>query len=163
MEPALRDVSLNIKAGQLIVIVGANGGGKSTLIRILSRLYDPTSGTVHIDGRPSADYIVSNLHEATTLLSQDNQLYPLSLSENIGLGYPDKAHDSKLVAQAADEGSATEFISKLKDGMDTILDPINDVFQMNLHNNKTHVLYKEMEQLRKKVDISGGERQKIVA
>ncbi len=119
ISPALGDVSLNIQAGQLVVIVGTNGSGKSTLIRILSRLYDPASGTVYIDGRPSGDYIVSDLHEATTLLSQDNQLYPLSLRENIGLGYPDKVKDHKLVRQAAEQSGTIEFISKLKDGMST--------------------------------------------
>lgn len=159
----MKDVSLKIQAGQLIVIVGANGSGKSTLIRILSRLYDPASGTVHIDGRPSEDYIVSDLHEATALLSQDNQLYPLSLHENIGLGYLDKVQDRRLVHQAAEQGGAIEFISKLRDGMDTFLEPIIQPFQINLYRNKTHVLFKEMDALRKKIDISGGERQKVVA
>lgn len=143
--------------------MGANGSGKSTLIRILSRLYDPASGTVHIDGRPSEDYIVSDLHEATALLSQDNQLYPLSLHENIGLGYLDKVQDRRLVHQAAEQGGAIEFISKLRDGMDTFLEPIIQPFQINLYRNKTHVLFKEMDALRKKIDISGGERQKVVA
>ncbi|KJA17950.1 hypothetical protein HYPSUDRAFT_1100940 [Hypholoma sublateritium FD-334 SS-4] len=161
--PSLNAVSLKIQAGQLVVIVGANGSGKSTLIRILSRLYDPSSGTVHIDGRPSAEYIVSDLHEATALLSQDSQLYPLSLRENIGLGYHAKVGDGSLVEQAAEQGGATEFISKLKDGMDTILEPMIKPFEMNLYNKKSHFLYKEMEALRKKIDISGGERQKVVA
>ena len=154
---------MKIQAGQLVVIVGANGSGKSTLIRILSRLYDPASGTVHIDGRPSTDYIVSDLHEATALVSQDSQLYPLSLRENIGLGHHEKVRDENLVKQAAEEGGAAEFIAKLKDGMDTVLEPMIKAFEQNLYNNKSHVLYKEMEALRKKIDISGGERQKVVA
>lgn len=118
---------------------------------------------MHIDGRPSTDYIVSDLHESTALLSQDSQLYPLSLRENIGLGYHAKVRDENLVEQAAEQGGATEFISKLKDGMDTVLEPMIKPFEQNLYNNKSHVLYKELEALRKKIDISGGERQKVVA
>ncbi|KAF8967246.1 P-loop containing nucleoside triphosphate hydrolase protein [Flammula alnicola] len=160
---ALKDISLDIKAGQLVVIVGANGSGKSTLIRILSRLYDPTSGEVLIDGLASAEYRVEDLHEATTLLSQDSNIYPLSLGENIGLGYPAKVWDDELVTTAAKEGGALEFIAKLKDGMKTVLDPIIDTFQIHLYNNKTHPLYNDMEKIRKTIDISGGERQRVVA
>ena len=101
MEPALKDISLNIQPGQLIVIVGANGSGKSTLIRILSRLYDPTSGDVEIDGLRSKDYSIDDLHRATTLLSQENNIYPLSLAENIGLGHVDLGHDQVAICYMA--------------------------------------------------------------
>jgi len=69
---ALHNVSMNIKSGQLVVIVGANGSGKSTIIRILSRLYDPTSGQIFIDGHASSDYRINDLHQATVVLSQDS-------------------------------------------------------------------------------------------
>ncbi|KDR69213.1 hypothetical protein GALMADRAFT_256051 [Galerina marginata CBS 339.88] len=161
--PSLKEITINIDPGQVVVIVGANGSGKSTLIRILSRLYDPTSGKVLIDGLPSADYRIDDLHEATALLSQDNTIYPLSLGENIGLGYPERVLDDEMVTEAAEKGGALEVINKLKDGKETVLDPIVDVFQVNLYGNKTHPLYEEMEKLRKKIDISGGETQRVVA
>ena len=162
-EPALKDISLNIQAGHLVVVVGENGSGKSTLIRILSRLYDPSSGDIEIDARPLRDYSIDDLHEATTLLTQDNTIYPLSLAENIGLGFVDHVHDHAMVEQAAKDGGAWEFMQKLHDGIDTILDVDLQSQQMNLYQNQEHPLYKEMQELRKSVNISGGEKQRVAA
>jgi ABC-type multidrug transport system fused ATPase/permease subunit len=154
---------MSISSGQLVVIVGANGSGKSTLVRILSRLYDPTSGQVLIDGHSSSDYRIKDLQHATVIMSQDSSLYPLSLAENIGLGYPDFSSNKDMIIKAAKEGGAFEFMQKLNKGMDTLLDPLLDVFSTNLYRNKTHPLYEEMEKLEKKIKISGGEHQRIAA
>ena len=154
---------MNIKPGQLVVIVGANGSGKSTIVRILSRLYDPTSGQVLIDGHSSSDYRVNDLRRATVILSQDTSIYPLSLSENIGLGYPAFSDNKDMIMEAAKEGGALEFMQKLNKGIETVLDPFLRVFALNLYRNKTHPLYEEMEKLDKKIDVSGGERQRIAA
>ena len=161
--PALDNVSMSIKSGQLVVIVGGNGSGKSTIIRILSRLYDPTSGQVLIDGHSSKDYRLKDLRHTTVILSQDNLLYPLSLGENIGLGYPEFSSNKDMIMEAAKEGGALGFIQKLNKGMDTVLDPLSEVFSTNLYGNKTHPLYEEREKLQKKVDLSGGERQRVTA
>ena len=161
--PSLDNVSMNINPGQLVVIVGANGSGKSTLIRILSRLYDPTSGQVLIDGHSSSDYRINDLRRATVILSQDTSIYPLSLAENIGLGYPDFSSNKDMIMEAAKEGGVFELIQKLRKGIDTVLDPFTHICSVNLRNNKTHPLYKEMEKLDKKIDISGGERQRVSA
>lgn len=161
--PALKDISLTIKPGQLVVIVGANGSGKSTLIRILSRLYDPSSGQVLIDGLPSSSYRIDDLHTATTLLSQDSLIYPLSLGENIGLGYPEYVDNEEMLREAAEKGGALEVVQKLKDKMETVLDPDVETFAIGLYGNKTHPLYQEMEKMRKPIDVSGGEKQRIVA
>ncbi|KAF8903459.1 P-loop containing nucleoside triphosphate hydrolase protein, partial [Gymnopilus junonius] len=161
--PALKDISLIIKPGQLVVIVGANGSGKSTLIRILSRLYDPSSGQVLIDGLPSSSYRIDDLHTATTLLSQDNLIYPLSLGENIGLGYPECIDAEELIREAAEKGGALQVVQKLKDGMNTELDPVIEMISTGMYGNKNHPLYVEMEKMRKPIDISGGEKQRIVA
>ena len=154
---------MSINSGQLVVIVGANGSGKSTIVRILSRLYDPTSGQVLIDGRLSSDYRVNDLQHATVILNQDTSLYPLSLAENIGLGYPAFSSNKDMITEAAKEGGALELIQKLDKGMDTVLDPLLNVFALNLYRNNTHPLYEEMEKLDKKIDVSGGERQRVAA
>ena len=154
---------MTIKSGQLVVIVGANGSGKSTLVRILSRLYDPASGEVLIDGRPSSDYRVNDLRRATVILSQDTSIYSLSLAENIGLGHPAFSSNKDMILEAAKEGGALEFIQKLNKGMDTVLDPLLKVFAVGLYRNRSHPLYEEMEKLEKRIDVSGGERQRVAA
>ena len=68
-----------------------------------------------------------------------------------------------MIIEAAKEGGALKFIQKLNKGMDTVLDPLQDIFSTNLYRNKTHPLYEEMENLEKKVDVSGGERQRVAA
>ena len=161
--PALNNVSMNISSGQLVVIVGANGSGKSTIVRILSRLYDPASGQVLIDGHSSTDYRVNDLRCATVILSQDTLLYPLSLAENIGLGYPTFSRNKDMIIEAAKEGGALEFIQKLNKGIDTVLEPLVETCIMGLYRNTSHPLYKEMEKLYKKIDVSGGERQRVAA
>lgn len=160
---ALDGISLRINCGDLVVIVGANGSGKSTLVRILSRLYEPSSGELLIDDVPASEYRIDELQRSTTLLSQDNLLYPLALRLNIGLGYPGKEDDQTMVDDAARQGGAAEFISKLKDGMDTNLEPGIVCNPVNLRGKTSHPLYKEMERLRKKTEISGGEKQRIAA
>jgi len=65
--------------------------------------------------------------------------------------------------EAAKEGGAFDFIQKLEKGINTVLEPLTDIITSNLHNNKTHPLYKEMEKIEKKSNISGGERQRVVA
>ena len=161
--PALNNASITIDSGQLVVIVGANGSGKSTLVRILSRLYDPTSGQVLIDGHSSSEYRLNDLRRATVFLSQDTSIYPLSLAENIGLGYPAFSSNKDMITEAAKEGGALEFIQKLNKGLDTVLNPLVKLFHLNLYKNKTHPLYDELEKVGKVIDVSGGERQRVAA
>ncbi|KAF9524476.1 P-loop containing nucleoside triphosphate hydrolase protein [Crepidotus variabilis] len=161
--PALSNVSLHIKPGSVVVIVGENGGGKSTLIRILSRIYDPNSGDVLIDGRPSKEYQISDLHRSSAILSQDNLIYPLSLSENIGLGYPDAHLDAAMIEKSAQEGGAADLIGKLAKGFDTYVEPYINVYHHNLPGGGQHPLAKMAVELRKTPDLSGGEKQRIVA
>ena len=68
-----------------------------------------------------------------------------------------------MIIEAAKEGGALELIQKLDKGIDTVLDPLLDIFSLNLYGNKTHPLYEEMEKLDKTIDVSGGERQKVAA
>jgi ABC-type multidrug transport system fused ATPase/permease subunit len=116
---ALRNVTLKIPAGNLVVIVGANGSGKSTIIKLLNRLYDVDSGEILVDGIPIKNYRLSDLRKVQAVLSHDLRLYPLSLAENIGLGNPDRFDNMEMILEAAEAGGASEVIEKLENGVQT--------------------------------------------
>ncbi|KAJ7215602.1 P-loop containing nucleoside triphosphate hydrolase protein [Mycena pura] len=164
-ENALRDVSLRIPAGSLAVIVGANGGGKSTIIKLLARMYDvaPGSGAVVIDGLPIQDYTLASLRQAYALLTQDHQLFPLALAENIGLGYPEKVDDREMIMQAARDGGAAELLSKFKDGVETNLEPVTTAYGYQLDDDKHKTLKTVLGKLEKTTEVSGGEKQRLVS
>ncbi|KAJ7789192.1 P-loop containing nucleoside triphosphate hydrolase protein [Mycena olivaceomarginata] len=148
-ENAIRNVSLKIPAGHLVVIVGENGSGKSTIIKLLNRLYDVDSGEILVDGIPIKNYRLPDLRKVQAMLSQDHALYPLSLAENIGLGNPDCVNDMKMILEAATAGGASEVIKKLNDGVETV----------DQHEN----LQKILADLEQRAEVSGGEKQRLVA
>lgn len=160
---ALNNINLSIQAGQLVVIVGANGGGKSTLVKLFSRLYSPTSGEIFIDGVSADQYQTSELRHATAILSQDSQIFPFSLCENIGLGYSDHVADAEMIASAAQKGGASDFILKMSKGMDTVLRNMAKNFSFNLHNNVENPLFLKLKAIEKDIEISGGEEQRLIA
>lgn len=162
-KPAISSISLSIRPGQLVIVVGANGSGKSTLIRLLSRLYDPTSGEILIDRKPSKSYKLHDLHQATAILSQDSQIYPFSLRENIALGFPEAVDDTEAIIQAAKSGGAWSVIEKLKDGLETHLDATDFAESWNLEGDPDHPLSQDLKKREKKADLSGGEKQRVVA
>ncbi|KAG1775581.1 P-loop containing nucleoside triphosphate hydrolase protein [Suillus placidus] len=134
---ALRDVSFKIGAGQLCVVVGVNGSGKSTILKLISRLYDPTEGTILIDDRDIKTIRLADLRAVMSILFQDYTQFPLSMRENIGLGNPALAHDDDKVREAARLGGAEDFVDELPDGFDTYLElPVND-FHGNLPEGTT--------------------------
>ncbi|KAJ7745859.1 P-loop containing nucleoside triphosphate hydrolase protein [Mycena maculata] len=156
---ALDDVPFSIKSGQLVILVGSNGSGKSTLVKLLARLYDASSGQVLVDGQDIQGYKMVDLRRATASLTQDHHLYPLSLSENIGLGNPTQVSETNMILDAAKKGGADSFIAKLKQGLSTILDPQTVQYSVMVQaSDKTQV-----EKLKKTTDIPGGERQRVVA
>lgn len=152
---ALNNVSLTIKPGQLVVIVGTNGSGKSTILKLLTRLYDTSSGEVLVDGLPIRDYRISDIREATAVLSQNHQLYPLSLRENIGLGDPVRLLDCERLIESARDGGALELIEKHENGLDTVLQPVLTAWGYDLDPEKHIVLQKRLEELEKKAEVSG--------
>ncbi|KAJ7753911.1 P-loop containing nucleoside triphosphate hydrolase protein [Mycena maculata] len=162
-ENAIRNVSLNISAGHLVVIVGANGSGKSTIIKLLTRLYDVDSGEILVDGLPIKSYRISDLRRVQALLTQEHKLFPLTLAENIGLGNPSRVGDLELIKQAAESGGASEIISKLKDGVHTILSPVPTAYGSHLDKTKHKKLKSILDSLEKEAEVSGGEKQRLVA
>ncbi|KAJ7442645.1 P-loop containing nucleoside triphosphate hydrolase protein [Mycena latifolia] len=160
---ALNDVTFSIKSGQLAVLVGANGSGKSTIVKLLTRLYDTTSGHLLVNDEDIRKYKIADLRGATASLTQDHHLYPLSLAENIGLGNPDKVSDTDTILDAAKRGGADGFMSKLKQGFSTVLDPKTVQYSVHINRADKTPLAKEVEKFETTTDISGGERQRVVA
>ena len=121
-QPALADISFRAEPGTVTAIVGRSGSGKSTLIRLLPRFYEPSSGEVLLDGRPLADYRLSDLRRQIALVGQQVMLFDGSIADNIAYGAPGapSAADLRRVADAA---NASEFIDRLPTGLDT---PIGD-------------------------------------
>jgi ABC-type multidrug transport system fused ATPase/permease subunit len=141
---------------------GENGSGKSTLTKLLTRLHEPISGTVLIDGRPAQDFKRAELREATAALSQDhNLLSGLSVAEDVGLGRWQHRGDTALVARSLELGGAAAVVAKLAAGADTVLHPRYTKSCMGL--TVGHPLSKYYEKLETWASVSGGEQQRLVA
>lgn len=116
-QPVLRDVSFELDPGASVGIAGATGAGKTTLVSLLTRFYDPTSGRITLDGVDLRDYRVADLRSQFAIVLQDPVLFSTSIAENIAYARPDAGlRDVQAAAAAAD---AHEFILKLPDGYDT--------------------------------------------
>ncbi|KAJ7154061.1 P-loop containing nucleoside triphosphate hydrolase protein [Mycena filopes] len=162
-ESALQDVSFRLPVGSLAVIVGANGSGKSTIIKLLTRMYDCDSGAVLIDGLPIQDYRIAALRQAQATLTQEHHLYPLTLAENIGLGYAEHVDDLEMVLEAAKDGGAAGLLDKFKEGASTMLEPIATAWGHRLEDDKHKGLKGALTKLEKATEVSGGEKQRLVA
>ncbi|KAJ7724996.1 P-loop containing nucleoside triphosphate hydrolase protein [Mycena maculata] len=137
-QEVLRNVSFKILQGQLCVIVGANGSGKSTILKLIARLYDPTEGQIFINDQDIRTLKLADLRRATSVLFQDYTHFPLSIRDNIALGDPNNAHDDEKIREAARLGGATEFIERLDEGFDTYLDrPVDDIYSTLPQGTKT--------------------------
>lgn len=118
---ALRDVNLTIRPGEKIALVGHNGAGKTTLIKLLSRLYDPTEGTILIDGIDIRALEPLELHKRIGVIFQDFVRYHLPASENIGFGQIEAVDDMERIIESARKSGADAVIENLPDGYETML------------------------------------------
>ncbi|MBJ6296839.1 SAV1866 family putative multidrug efflux ABC transporter [Staphylococcus aureus] len=115
--PILKDINLSIEKGETVAFVGMIGGGKSTLINLIPRFYDVTSGQILIDGHNIKDFLTGSLRNQIGLVQQDNILFSDTVKENILLGRP-TATDEEVV-EAAKMANAHDFIMNLPQGYDT--------------------------------------------
>ena len=113
----LPEFELHIPAGQTVALVGSTGAGKSTLAKLLARFYDPSSGTVTLDGIDLRRLHPKDLRRAIVMVTQEAYLFSGSVAENIALGKPDASFDE--IRTAARAVGADEFIMALPDGYDT--------------------------------------------
>src|SRR5262252_1184088 len=116
--PALRGVSLTLKAGTTVALVGQSGSGKSTIASLLPRFYEPDSGAVVLDGRDIRDYPLRDLRRQLSLVSQDVVLFDDSIAGNIAYGALEKSPHGAIEA-AAEAAYVTEFASELPEGLET--------------------------------------------
>jgi ABC-type multidrug transport system fused ATPase/permease subunit len=124
----LKNINLKFRPGETVVLVGLNGAGKTTFIKLLTRLYDPTEGRILLDGRDIKEYDVAELYKTFGIIFQDFGKYAASVSENIEFGNVNKASDPERIREAARQANADAFIGKLSDSFDT---PLMRIFESN--------------------------------
>ena len=136
---ALRHLSFELHAGEVIALVGENGAGKTTLVKLLARLYDPDEGRILLDGRDLRDYDIDELRANIGVIFQDFVRYHLTAAENIGVGDIDDMDNMARIEVAARKGMADEVIKGLPKGYDQVIG----------------------RRFKEGVDLSGGQWQKI--
>ncbi len=132
--PALNDINLTIRAGEMVALVGSSGSGKTTLVNLIPRFYEPTAGRILIDGIDIQSYTIQSIRSQIGMVSQDVTLFDDSIRNNIAFGR-ENATDEHII-QAARLAYAHDFVDRLPDGYQTVVGE-------------------------KGVKLSGGERQRL--
>jgi subfamily B ATP-binding cassette protein MsbA len=117
--PVLRNVNLEVSAGEIVALVGSSGAGKSTLVHLIPRFFDVTSGAIRIDGYDLRDVTMASLRAQISIVTQDTILFNDTVRNNIAYGLPDV--DQASVVEAARAALAHEFILRMPEGYDTII------------------------------------------
>ena len=119
--PILKNLDLKIEPGERIALVGANGQGKTTLVKLLCRLYDPTQGQILLDGVDLREYDIEDLQREIGVIFQDFVRYDLPARENVGVGRIEFSTDESRLNMAAEKSKASELIKRFPDGWEQML------------------------------------------
>ena len=119
--PVLEDVSFNVRAGEMVAIVGQSGAGKSTLTNLIPRFYDVTQGAVLIDGRDVREMKLASLRAQMAIVTQEMHLFNDTVRANIAYGAYGRNDRKRAIQAAARAALADDFIGKLPQGYDTVI------------------------------------------
>lgn len=117
----LKNFNFSIEPGERIALIGENGQGKTTVVKLITRLYDPTEGEILLDGIDLREYSMEDLHREMGVIFQDFMRYEMTVRENIGVGQVEVPHSDAEIAVAAEKSLAAEVVSKLAGGYDQVL------------------------------------------
>lgn len=120
-QPVLHDVSFRLRPGEGLALVGLNGAGKTTIVKLLLRLYDPTAGRILLENVDLREYDLQQLRQCMSVIFQDFVHYELTAGENIAAGNIAALSDRQQILDAARQGGALELIEQLSEGLDTPL------------------------------------------
>ncbi|EJU02174.1 P-loop containing nucleoside triphosphate hydrolase protein [Dacryopinax primogenitus] len=158
---ALEGVSFTIEPGQLCVVVGRNGSGKSSIVKLISRLYDCTGGMILVENHPVQQFRLTAYRRLVSTLPQEFTFFPLTVAENIGLGDPEHAEDHDRILKAAESGGAIEFIERdLADGFRTRLKGPS-AFHIHSGDDRFSQWANKEVQKHRATSLSGGQWQKL--
>jgi ATP-binding cassette subfamily B protein len=117
----LKDFNFTIQPGERIALIGENGQGKTTVVKLITRLYDPTEGQILLDGIDLREYSLEDLHREMGVIFQDFMRYEMTVRENIGVGHVEVPHSEEDIERAAQKSLAAEVVKKLSSGYDQML------------------------------------------
>ncbi|MBO7523331.1 MAG: ABC transporter ATP-binding protein [Bacteroidales bacterium] len=124
--PTIKGVSFNIKKGEVVALVGANGAGKSTMVRLLSRLYDADSGSILWDGVDIRHVDPKEYRKWISVVCQDFMLYNMSIGENIRVGDVDRSIDNERIELSAKASGIYDLVNSMPKGFDTVIGTLFD-------------------------------------
>jgi ATP-binding cassette subfamily B protein len=117
----LKNFNFTLRPGERIALIGENGQGKTTVVKLITRLYDPTEGQILLDGVDLREYDLNDLHKEMGVIFQDFMRYEMTARENIAVGHVEEAHTEQDIEQAAEKSLAASVVAKLAGGYDQML------------------------------------------
>lgn len=117
----LKNFTFTLRPGERVALIGENGQGKTTIVKLITRLYDPTEGQILLDGRDLREYKLEELHHEIGVIFQDFMKYEMTARENIGVGRVDRKLDEGEIEYAAHKSLADTVVAKLEHGYDQLL------------------------------------------
>ena len=117
----LKNLNLRLEPGEHVALVGENGQGKTTLVKLLARLYDPTAGAIYLDGVDLREYSVEELHKEIGVIFQDFVRYDMPARMNIGVGRIEQVDDDEALWTAAEKSRADRLLTRFAGGLDQML------------------------------------------